>query len=167
MKNKVLIILLIIITLLLAGCSTSKIGSLGSAHEHADFKVYINGEELNFSQLMYMVRSQYVHVENMDGNIIHNHATGITIGYFFNTMGIRFDDNCFVLDTGTSYCNQGDKTLKFYVNGERNYQYAEYEIRNSDKYLITYGNDSEEEIQKQLDSVTDHARTLGGWFTKE
>lgn len=159
--NKLLIILLII-TFYLVGCSSSKISRLGSTHEHADFKVYINGEMLNLSQEKYMVRSKYVHIEDMDGNVIHKHATGITLGYFFDTLGMKFNSSCFVLDTGVSYCNQSDKTLKFYVNEERNFEFGEYVIRTPDKYLISYGNDSEEEIQEQLDSITNKAINLVG-----
>lgn len=157
MKNKNVIIWIIIL-LILFGITyavkiSNKIGPLGSTHEHADFKVYINGQILNFAHPEYMVKNQFVHIEDMNGVIIHKHATGITLGYFFKTLGFKFNDECFILDNGEKFCNENNKFLKFYVNGIRNYDYDKYEITEGDKYLISYGNDVDEELQKQIKSV--------------
>lgn len=154
MKTKSLIItgitILIIVLIIYSIINSPKIGSVGSAHEHANFMVFIDGEEINFALLQYMVKVREVHIENMNGVVIHTHATGVTIGYFLNTLGFKFDDKCFVTDKKEKFCNEEGKTLKFYVNGVKNYEYGDYEIRNNDKYLISYGNELEEEIQKQL-----------------
>ena len=131
----------------------SSIGAVGSTHEHSTFKVYLSDSMLDFKQAKYMVRSQHVHIEGGDGDTIHKHATGITLGYFFNTLGYKFDNNCFVTDNTESYCNDGDKTLKFYVNGIINTEYNNHIIKDGDKYLISYGNDSEIDIQKQIASI--------------
>lgn len=156
-KNK-LIIITAIILIIITGVfyfkkDFSKIGPLGSAHEHADFKVYINGKELNFAHLEYMVRDKYVHIEEMNGKTIHKHATGITLGYFFKTLGFEFNENCFILDDGEEYCNNDERRLKFYVNHQKNFEYEDYEIKEGDKILINYGNESEEDIKKQMESV--------------
>jgi len=162
MKIKIWTILIIIVLLIITGIfylikNSENIGVtgfvVGSTHDHANFMVFINGEEINFALPQYIVKAKEVHIEDMNGNVIHKHATGITLGYFFKTLGFKFDENCFVFDNKKEYCNEGDKALKFYVNGERNYEYDKYEIRNLDKYLISYGNDSEEEIKKQLSSI--------------
>ncbi len=122
-------------------------------HEHADFKVYINGEFLDFAKEKYMIKAKEVHIEDMNGIKIHKHTSGITLEYFFKTLGFEFNKECFVLDGGESYCNENNKTIKFYVNGKRNHKYGDYKIKDGDKYLISYGNETEEEIQKQLESV--------------
>lgn len=158
MKNKNLIIWGIIIVIIVflviwSVKNTNNIGPLGSEHSHADFKIYINGQALNFAHLEYMVRDKFVHVENMNGKEIHKHATGVTLGYFFKTLGFEFNEECFVTDVKLKYCNEGEQTLKFYVNGQRNYDYGNYEIKEGDKYLISYGDESEEVIQTQLESI--------------
>ena len=162
MKIKIWTILIIIVLLIITGIfylikNSENIGVtgfvVGSTHDHANFMVFINGEEINFALPQYIVKAKEVHIEDMNGNVIHKHATGITLGYFFKTLGFKFDENCFVFDNKKEYCNEGDKTLKFYVNNERNYEYDKYEIKDLDKYLISYGNDSEEEIKKQLSSI--------------
>lgn len=154
MKSKNLIItgiiILIIILIIYSIINSPKIGPVGSAHEHADFMVFINGEEINFALPQYMVKVGEVHIEDMNGVTIHKHATGVTIGYFLNTLGFKFNDKCFITDKKEKFCNEEGKTLKFYVNGIENYEYGNYEIRNNDKYLISYGDELEEKIQKQL-----------------
>lgn len=154
MKNKNLIIwiiiLLVIVTTFYVIKNSNKIGPLGSTHEHASFIVYINGESLNFAHPQYMVTDKFVHIENMDGKEIHKHATGVTLGYFFKTLGFKFNNECFILDDKTKYCNDKEKKLNFYVNGVQNYNYEKYEITEGDKYLISYGDNSNEEIQKQI-----------------
>ena len=71
---------------------------------------------------------------------------------------MKFTNECFELESGKKYCNEGDKTLKFYVNSEPNELYGDYLMGAGDKILISYG--SEEDIQEQLDSITKHAEGL-------
>jgi hypothetical protein len=151
----------VLLLLLLAGCRKQVIGPVGSTHIHSDFKVYLDGEEIDFAKREYMVRAPYVHVEGMNGDVIHVHATGVTIGDFFRTLGMKFSKDCFVLDKARNdkkkFCNEEGKTLKFYVNGEQNGLYGDYLIGDWDKILITYGSDSEEQTREQLESITDYA----------
>ena len=136
--------------------SQPKIGSAGSAHLHADIKVYVNGNQIDFSQPMYQLQSNLVHFEGGDGDVIHVHATGMTIGYALKTLGINFSPNCISVGNN-NFCNGGTKTLKFYVNGRPNIVFGNYEIRNLDKILVSYGSENETAIQAQLDSITNKA----------
>ena len=145
--------LFILPILFVSGCFGPYIGSVGSTHQHATFKVYLDGNEMNLLSPKYMVKSQHVHIEGGDTDTIHKHATGVTLGYFFNTLNMKFDKDCFVSDDKISYCNNGDKKLKFYVNSVQNEEFGDHEIKEGEKYLISYGDNSEEEIQKQLNSI--------------
>lgn len=129
---------------------------LGSEHLHADVKVYINGQSIDFSQVKYQLASSFIHFEEGIGDVIHTHATGLTVGHMFKSLGIDFNNNCIVLEK-QSYCNDNDKKLKFYVNGQLSNEFDNRVIRNLDKYLISYGSENESEIKKQLDSVTNLA----------
>lgn len=142
--------------------SDSGPGVIGEVHEHADFKVYLNDGQYDFSAEKYHSRenrplSNFIHLHDLKGNIIHKHATGIKLGFFFRTLGMKLNSTCFVLDDGTEYCNDGSKTLKMYVNGARVQNPAEYELWDSDRILITYGSETEEEIAAQMATVTDEA----------
>ncbi len=143
---------IIIIIMVLLGSfifSGSQIGAVGSAHDHANFMVFLDGEKINFAFPQYMVKAQEVHIEDMNGITIHKHAIGVTLGYFFKTLEFKFNEECFITDKKEKFCNEGYKKLRFYVNGNENLEYGDYEIINNDKYLISYGS-SYEDIQKQL-----------------
>lgn len=134
----------------------SGIGPLGSTHLHADVKVYINGQALDFSQRKYQLTNSFIHFEEGIGDVIHTHATGLTIGHMFKSVGIDFSNNCMIFE-GKSYCNENDKKLKFYVNGQLNTEFDNRVIHDLDKYLISYGNENDSEIEKQLNSITNLA----------
>lgn len=135
------------------------IGALGSIHEHADFKMYINGQAFDLSQQKYQVRVQFVHVEEGIGEVIHSHASGITLGHFLNSLGFQMTEKCLITDKPESFCNTGLKTLKVYINGKKIDNPSAYVIKDFDKILVSYGSESEEQLQKQLKSVTDLAKT--------
>ncbi len=120
-------------------------------HVHADFKVYINNNAIDFSVPMYQLRDRHVHVENGIGEVIHVHKKGITIGDFLKTLDIEFNKTCIVIPLEGSYCNSGDKKLRFYVNSTENHEFEKYEIKDLDKILISYGEGS---IEKQLETIT-------------
>jgi hypothetical protein len=165
MKKYSILILISIAILALYGCSNvrNNIGSYGSAHSHMDLKVYILSKQINFNLPKYQVMEDLTHVENNDGDVIHTHATGITLGYFFDSLGFKITSDCFILDTGNKYCSLGQATLKVYLKAHNSdweilSSPSEYILQDLDKILVTYGADSEEEIKTQKDSVTDKAR---------
>ena len=134
----------------------SGIGPLRSAHLHADVKVYINGNSIDFSQKKYQLAARYIHFEEGVGDVIHTHATGLTMGHMFSSLGVDFNSNCIEFES-QDYCNGGSKKLRFYVNGQQNNQFDNYLIKDLDKILLSYGSESEAEIQKQLGSITNLA----------
>ena len=153
----VIIALLYFIIISLGSSPTSKLreglGAAGSQHVHTDFKVYLDSRAVDFSQPRYQVRAQHVHVEGGDGDVIHVHATGVKTGFFFSTLGMKFNQTCFVADR--SYCNNENKTLKFFVNEVHSDEWETYVLQSMDKILISYGNETD--LSSQLDSITTKA----------
>ncbi|MBS3055162.1 MAG: hypothetical protein J4452_01585 [Candidatus Aenigmarchaeota archaeon] len=131
-------------------------------HEHTNFAVYLNGVQYNFNQSKYMINSSdrdssIVHMHDLNGGTIHIEAPEITMGFFLKTLGMSVNSTCFVLDNGTAYCNSGDKTLKMYVNGVKSNLFDKQPLRDLDKILISFGNDSSQEIQKRLSTIPSDA----------
>lgn len=129
-------------------------------HIHADFKVYVNGKAMDFTQSKYQSTeekelNEYIHLHDGNGDIIHVHKKGIRLGEFFDSLGIKFSSECLVLDTGESYCGSEDQLLKFYVNGKENNLYDKYEPQDLDRILIVYG--KQELHSNGKDYVTDKA----------
>ena len=130
-------------------------------HEHADFKVYLNGKAFDFTPTKYQdskdtPKDPYAHLHDGNGNVTHKHRQGITLAYFFKTIGITFDRNCFINDMKQRYCSDEKNTLKMYVNGKANDKFGEYEFSDLDRILISYG-PKDEVVTSQINSLTDLA----------
>ncbi len=80
-------------------------------HNHADFAVWVNGQQLDFSGEEYMteeltdaqlealktstatgtslqVLKQYLHLHDGNGHVIHRHKPGLTFGDFMRSIGV-------------------------------------------------------------------------------
>ena len=126
-------------------------------HNHFDFKVFLEGEEVDFDRDEFDTVNRFIHLhlENVQGDkVVHVHARDLEIGFFFNSLGMKFSSECFETDD-EQFCNE-EKKLRFFVNGEENFEFGEYIANDLDRILITYGS-TDEEIQQQIESVTDYA----------
>ncbi len=141
---------------------------LGEVHEHADFKVFLNGNEFNFSQSKYMsgkingsnqtkLLSNFVHLHDLDGGVVHKHINGVTMGMLFKTLSMVFNSTCFATDNGRQYCNGQGGKLSMIVNGKKTSAFGDYQFGDLDRMLISFGNESGQELQAQYASVSDRA----------
>lgn len=125
-------------------------GKLGSEHSHAGILVVIFGDRFDFSVPSYQIKSSWIHFEGNDGTTIHKHATGVTLEYLFETLGLGLTDQCYEFWDGRSFCTNEDYSLKFFINGNQFEDIREYEIVDGDKILISYGAETDQEINQQL-----------------
>lgn len=125
-------------------------GAIGSEHSHASLLVKIFGDKFDFSAPAYQIKSPWIHFEGRDGSTIHKHATGVTLGYLFDSLKLDVNDQCFVFQDGRSFCTNEDYSLVFYINGKQVPDIRDYEIQEDDKVLISYGAETPEELQTQL-----------------
>ena len=121
-------------------------------HTHADFKVFLYGKPYDFAQDKYMtttdnVPSYHFHLHDGDSEIIHQHKEDAPIKTFFESLGMKFNSTCFVLDNGTAYCNEAGKQLQMYVNDLLITEFGEYKFQDLDRILIAYGPETSFEIQ--------------------
>lgn len=158
-----------------------------TVHLHADFAVYLNGERFNFAQEKYMTESKTdasrrVHLHDLDGNVIHVHAAGVTLGEFFESIGMKLETTwatetmCLTLDDGTPYCapiwgchpqngtgeticvdpGPDSPVLHIVVNGQTVEANEDYVLKDLDRVLVSYAKISDD-IQPQIAAVTDTA----------
>ena len=125
-------------------------GALGSEHSHAGILVKIFGDTFDFAAPAYQIKSSWIHFEGNDGTTIHKHATGVTLGYLFESLGLGLDDQCYEFQDGRSFCTNEDYKLRFFINGEQVSDIRDYEIEEDDKILISYGAETPEELESQL-----------------
>ena len=130
-------------------------GALGSEHSHAAILVKTFGDTFDFASPAFQTKSSWIHFEGNDGSTIHKHATGVDLGYLFDTLSIGLDDQCYIFPDGKSFCTNEDYTLKFFINGEQVSDIRDYEIMEDDRILIQFGSETDEETEehlRQLDS---------------
>ena len=125
-------------------------GKLGDEHIHASLLVNIFGDKFDFSTPNYQVKTSWIHFENQDGDTIHRHSTGVELEFLFNSMSIAVDDKCFGFPDGRQFCNNDDYSLKFYINQQKVEDIQKYVVQDDDRILITYGNEDQLAIDKQL-----------------
>ncbi len=137
----------------------ARIGLLESQHIHADWKIYLDGKELNLSSYSHMQRmregknvSSFIHVDEggtveKTGDTIHMHATGVPLSFFFESIGMKFEKGCLTIEN-KQYCG-----IKMYVNGQENNELENYVLKDKDKLLITNG----ENIEEQMNTITNFA----------
>jgi hypothetical protein len=125
-------------------------GALGSEHSHAALLVKIFGDTFEFASPAFQIKSSWIHFEGNDGTTIHKHATGVNLGYLFETLAIGLDDQCYIFPDGKQFCSNEDYKLKFFINGEQVPDIREYEIMEDDRVLIVYGAETPEEIEAYL-----------------
>lgn len=128
-------------------------GMLGDEHEHAGILVRIHGDKFDFSLPPYQVKSPYIHFEGGDGDTIHRHASGVNLGFLFDTIKVGLTDECFIFPDRApdrTFCNDDKYTLKFYINHQKVSGIRDYIIKEGDKILISYGNQNQTQIDDQL-----------------
>ena len=125
-------------------------GALGDEHEHASILVRIFGDKFDFSGPAFQIKSSWIHFEAQDGATIHRHSSGVTTGYLFETLGITINEECYIFPDGREFCTNDDYTLKYYVNHQQVSDLTDYVFEDGDRILITYGNETPEEIDEYL-----------------
>ena len=125
-------------------------GKLGGEHEHASLLVRIFDDKFDFSVPTYQIKSSWIHFEESDGTTIHRHASGVMLGYLFETINIGINSECYVFPDGRQFCTNEDYSLKYYINHQLVKDIIDHVIQDGDRILITFGNETPEQIEEQL-----------------
>ena len=128
-------------------------GKLGDEHEHASLLVRIFGDKFDFSATTYQIKSSWIHFEESDGNTIHRHSSGVALSYLFETLSIGIDENCYTFPDGREFCTNEEYSLKYFINHKQVNDIREYVVMEEDRILISYGNDDNSAIEKQLSEL--------------
>jgi len=83
-------------------------GILGDEHEHASVLVRIFGDKFDFAATTYQIKSSWIHFEESDGTTIHRHASGVALGYLFDTLNIGINNECYMFPDGRNFCTNED-----------------------------------------------------------
>ena len=65
-------------------------------------------------------------------------------------MYIIIDEECYLFPDGRQFCTNEDYSLKYYINHKSVDSVNDYVIQDGDRILITFGNETPEQIEEQL-----------------
>lgn len=119
----------------------------------ASFAIFTNGTFRIFTAAMYHNRPSDVFIEASNPNIVHVKKAGITWDEFFKTLPMKLTRDCLTTGTGQTFCTSSSQTLKFYLNGRQASNALAKIIESGDQLLVTYGSETDEQIEKQFQQV--------------
>ena len=127
-------------------------GKLGDEHVHSSLLVKIFGDRFDFSVPTYQIKSSWIHFEESDGTTIHRHASGVTLGYLFDSLNIGIDNQCYIFppSDGRKFCTNEDYSIKYFINHKPVAEINDYVFEDGDRILITYGNETPEKVEEYL-----------------
>ncbi len=175
MKRLIFPVVLSVGLIILAGVKTHELLNAKNPdpnHSHADFAVWIDRKQLDFSADKYMTKPglddtlpagdprKYFHLHDGNGHVIHRHKPGLGLDEFFKTIGFTLTDSCLTLDTNEKVCTtpDGSKAWRMYVNGvELSPVKPQYVFQDDDAILLTYGPNDSAEVRKELNAMSHDA----------
>lgn len=120
---------------------------------HASFLIYTDGLKRNFSNPKYHNQSPTVYLTKENPGTIIVKKANTTWGDFFNTLPMKLEPDCLTTGDGEKLCTNNEKTLKFYINGQKSPNFVYEKINDGDRALISFGNENDLEIQKQIEQI--------------
>lgn len=170
------------VALVLAGGAWAVPKLLGSGsddclwHEHATFRVFVNGEELRFQHSSFEMQRRGTpgllpmksHLHQPNDSLVHLEGACASVATFFEYMGMDLDRDSLRLDTivhnGSAYASGPDGKLQFFLfepasAGATEGAWRErpdapsLQLRQDQRLLVTFGNLTAENIATQQGTV--------------
>lgn len=116
----------------------------------ASFAIYTNGIFRVFTASMYHNLSKDAFIKGDNPNRVYVKKAGVTWDDFFKTLPMKLTKDCLTTGTKQIFCTDNKARLRFYLNGKEDNEALQKQILDRDKLFISYGNENEDQIQKQL-----------------
>lgn len=136
-----------------------------TVHYHANFALYINGQQDRFDGPGYYEEIQTcgvhdeddirgrVHMHDQNNHVVHVHAHAVSWDAFFANLGYTLGDKVISTSKGTYVDGQDGNKLTLKLNGKDVKSIAGKLIKSEDVLLINYGNDGASTLQKRYDDI--------------
>lgn len=119
----------------------SLVGAPNSEHTHSAGALLVNGQDVMgtyFGKFKYQVRSPNVHMEASTTEL-HKHAKGVTVGFFFESLGILFDGKRFLWPAeGVRLEANATYGFRLFVNGKEDTRLGYFEPAGTIETPTTY-----------------------------
>lgn len=136
-----------------------------SEHYHANFAVFVNGEQLKFEGPTFYEEvaacgddgpdnpRTRVHMHDNINYVVHVHDNAATWGHFFANLRYALSDKSLTLDDQILIDGADNNQLTFILNGEVVSSIANRTIASEDVLLISYGQSSQSELDAQYQFI--------------
>lgn len=173
-RFSIIIGMMLIVSLTACNRDPYKVENPDPNHTHADFAVWVNGEQMNYANEDFMSEAEevetdedhevhghkhhpYLHLHDGIGHVIHRHKPGLTVGEFFESLQLAFDGTCYISTMPMAdgqIC--GETPFRMFVNGKEMPLDLGYVFEDLDQILITNAS-TQENIEMQLQKLTEDA----------
>lgn len=116
----------------------------------ASFLIVTNGVSNDFSSPRFHNLSPEVYITAENPSVVNVLSAEVTWNDFFSSLPIGLSDKCLTSGSGQSYCDGNEGSLRFFLNGSEKDKVLDSNIQPNDQLLITYGTETENEINLQL-----------------
>jgi hypothetical protein len=148
------VLLIAIVAVAMIGTSVIPVhGEVLEKQADAGVLVKIHGDEITFWHSTHQMKDPHIFFADGNGNLIHRYHEDATMELLFNSMNIGIDDQCYVFPDERAYCTNDDYSLKYFINGESVSGIRDYIIQDSDRILITFGGETDEQIQEYMSEL--------------
>lgn len=139
-------------------------------HYHANFALYLNGEQDKFDGPGYYEEVQScdahdeddalgrAHMHDRNNHMVHVHAHAVTWGAFFANLGYSLGDKSVETPKGVFVDGTNGNKLTLILNGEELDSVANAVIKTEDVLIINYGNEDADSLRKRINAIPRDAR---------
>lgn len=134
-------------------------------HYHANFAVYINGQQEQFKNPMYyteieesctengrMTPHERAHMHDNINNVVHVEDSAVTWGQFFQNLGWVVDPGA-IRSADNLYLPDAQNNITFMLNGQPVDNVVRTVISDQDRLLVNYGSQATDSLQTKYKTV--------------
>lgn len=144
-------------------------------HYHANFAVYMNGQQEKFDDIFYYIGAESctgesehranpyarTHLHDMVGDVVHVEDEAVTWGQFFQNIG-WIADSKLIKTPDQVYMPDSTSRISFMLNGKKVETITNAAIGDKDRLLIDFGSTDDGTLQQRFDSVASTAEKYNG-----
>ena len=142
-------------------------GNLGEEHAQAKLSVQVYNDLFNFTDAQFQKQSPWIRFE--DGETVHRYASGVPLGFLFDTLGMSGqEDACYRFQGGKVYCTNAYFTFKFFINDQLVNRTAlrDHVIQDEDEIKIIY--DDQQVVTAPIEIIIpDWIRNVAGYWCND
>ena len=142
-------------------------GNIGEEHAQAKLSVQVYNDLFNFTDAQFQKQSPWIRFE--DGETVHRYASGVPLGFLFDTLGMSGkEDSCYRFQGGKVYCTNAYFTFKFFINDQlvNRTTLRDHVIQDGDHIRIIY--DDQQIVSESIEIIIpDWIRNVAGFWCND